>query len=219
MQADVMFASTHRKQYASRIFKKSMCVQTWNGTHLRNVNTFFLFNHVCTELKQLQLMIPLETSGPWTCGLWNLQLLMTSGNTLAKRETPSLNSESNNVEIKRHHVDRGHSGHTFGGRSWPRLPKPTCCFMFHYLQLMNIKSPDQIILEYFHNHEKYLRYQNHRNGEILKTSATATDILVEGKENKNSSSLGTKKLTESGWQVGRRRDRHHQNVSSSGTSR
>lgn len=41
--------------------------------------------------------------------------------------------------------------------------------------------------------------KNHRNGEILKTSAKATDILVEGKENKNSSSLGTKKLTESGW--------------------
>lgn len=55
-----------------------------------------------------KLMIPLETPGPWTCGLWNLQLLMTSGNTLAKRETPSLNSESKEVEIKRHQIDWGH---------------------------------------------------------------------------------------------------------------
>lgn len=218
MQADVMFASTHRKQYASRIFKKSMCVQTWNRTHLRNVNTFFLFNHVCTELKQLQLMIPLETSGPWTCGLWNLQLLMTSGNTLAKRETPSLNSESNHVEIKRHQIDWGHSGHTVGGQSWPRLPKPTCCSMFHYLQLTDIKSPYQIILEYCHHHEKYLYYQNHRNGEILKTFAKATDTVVERKENKISSSFGDKRLIEGQWQVSRRRARCHQNATSSGTS-
>lgn len=105
MQADVMFASTHRKQYASRIFKKSMCVQTWNRTHLRNVNTFFLFNHVCTELKQLQINDP--SWDTWPVDMWSLKSTAsnTSENTLAKRETPSLNSESNEVEIKGHQID------------------------------------------------------------------------------------------------------------------
>lgn len=36
MQADVMVSSTHRKQYASRIFKKILCVQTRSGPHLKN---------------------------------------------------------------------------------------------------------------------------------------------------------------------------------------
>lgn len=57
---------------------------------------------------------------------------------------------------------------------------------------MKIKPPSQVILGYCNNHEK-LHYQNHRNGEIQQTFAMVTDTLVEGRENKNSSSLGKKK--------------------------
>lgn len=53
MHPDVMFASTHINNMPAEFLKKSMCVQTWNRIHLRNVNTFSLFSHVCTKLKQL----------------------------------------------------------------------------------------------------------------------------------------------------------------------
>lgn len=59
---------------------------------------------------------------------------------------------------------------------------------------MNIKPPNQIILEYCHHHEKYLHYQNHRNGKIQQTFAKVTDILVEGK-NKNGSFGGKKVIS------------------------
>lgn len=58
---------------------------------------------------------------------------------------------------------------------------------------MKMKPPNQIILEYCQNHEKYLYYQNHRNDKIQQTCATVTDTLVEGKENKNSS-FGERKV-------------------------
>jgi len=50
MQADVMVSSTHRKQYASRIFKKSMCVQTWSRPHLKEANARFLLNSLYVGL-------------------------------------------------------------------------------------------------------------------------------------------------------------------------
>lgn len=44
MQADVMVSSTHRKQYASRIFKKSPCVQTRSRHRLKNASAQLLCN-------------------------------------------------------------------------------------------------------------------------------------------------------------------------------
>lgn len=50
MQADVMVSSTHCKQYASRIFKKSLCVQTLSRRRLKNASAQFLRNSSCARL-------------------------------------------------------------------------------------------------------------------------------------------------------------------------
>lgn len=44
VRADVMVSSTHRKQYASRIFKGSLCVQTPSRHRLKNASALFLCN-------------------------------------------------------------------------------------------------------------------------------------------------------------------------------
>lgn len=50
VRADVMVSSTHRKQYASRIFKESLCVQTPSRHRLKNASALFLCNSSCAGL-------------------------------------------------------------------------------------------------------------------------------------------------------------------------
>lgn len=96
MQADVMVSSTHRKQYASRIFKKSLCVQTRSGPHLKNASAQLLCNSLrarpgfSPSARHAEVGLPLVFWGAtFTSASKESKRKIRQGDTVSKYVSPS----------------------------------------------------------------------------------------------------------------------------------